>query len=238
MKTDHFGAPSALASTPDNDTLLIEPVDSSRSQLWYFGDTGVDDYYRLHTEDKGDDYALSTYNYEGSQTIDLRFKAREDADGQYWRLDQQSDGSVKLSNNQAGPDTYLDVEDGSLKPMLAARDSPNQEWTISSLGSPTSTQSPIASSSHTASSSTFKTTTTPATSSSCISKCSATSTPSDTPSDSKTLGTGKIIGIAVGAAGILALVIGLILLWRWWKRKQAVEPPPPILPMRDGFMHG
>jgi hypothetical protein len=228
MKTDQFGA---LASTPNNDTLLIEPVDSSRSQLWYFQETDEDEYYRLHTEDKGNGYALSTYNYDGSQTIDLRFKATEDADGQYWRLDTQSDGSVKISNSQAGPDTYLDVEDGSLKPMLAARDSPNQEWTLSSLGSPTSTQNT------TVSPTSSGTKITPTTSSACTSECSALSSPSNSPSHSSTLGTNKIAGIAVGAAGGLVIILALVLLWRRWKRKQPVGPPP-VLPMNEGYIHG
>ena len=230
MKIDHFGTANALASTPDNDTLIIEPVDSSRSQLWYFEQTDLDEYYRLHTEDKGDDYALSTYNYEGSQTIDLRFKEKEDADGQYWRLDTQSDGSVKISNSQAGPDTYLDVEDGSLKPMLAARDSPNQEWTLSSLGSPASMQTP------TASSTSWTTIATPATSTSCTSECSASNSPSSSPSGSSNFGTGKIVGVVIGSAAAIALIVGLVLLWRRWRRKQKVVPPPGLT-MNEGYIH-
>jgi hypothetical protein len=235
IKTDQLGATNALASTPDNDTLLIEPFDASRSQLWYFEESDVDEYYHLHTEDKGDEYSLDIYNYEGSQTIDLRFKETQDLDGQYWHLHPQSDGSVKVSNNHTGSDTYLDVEDGSLKPMLAARDSPNQEWTLSSLGSPTSTQTP------TASSTSPESTITPASSSPCTSECSASSSPLSSPSSSTSgsskLETGAIVGIAVGSVGAILLVVGAIWLWRRWKKKQSVVPPP-VLSVKEGYIHG
>jgi hypothetical protein len=234
IKTDHFGASNALASTPVNDTLIIEPFDASVSQLWYFTETDIAEYYRMHTEDKGDDVSLDIYNYEGSQTIDIRFKETEGLKGQYWRLQNQSDGSVKVSNNHNGPDAYLDIEEGTLKPMLAARDSPSQEWTLSSLGSsPTSTV--VA----TASSTSPGTTTTPSTksgldpvpSSSCTSECSASSSP---PASHK-LGTGAIVGIVVGSIVTILLVVGIIL-WRWSKGT-GISQPLPGPSTRTGFVH-
>jgi hypothetical protein len=215
IKTGHSREQNALASTPDNDTLVIESSDASRSQLWYFESTHIDSYYRLHTEDKGNDYSLDIYNYEGSQTIDLRFRETEDLQGQYWRLDQQNDGSVKISNNHNGPETYLDIQDDTLKPMLAARDSPNQKWSLSSIGSPAST--------HTS-------TTTPT--------VNSASVPSDRSSASSSLklGPGPIAGIAVGGAVLILAVAGVIF-WRHKKARDAKILPPPISTIREGYVH-
>jgi hypothetical protein len=230
IKTDQFGSESSLASTPDNDTLVLESVssDTTRSQLWYFEETDLDDYYRLHTEDKGDGYSLSTYNYEGSQTTDLRFRDTEDIDAQYWRLDVQSDGNVKVSNNRAGPGSYLDVEDGSLKPFLAQGDSGSQEWTLSSFGAPSATPMPTASISSDAT----------ATSSSCNSECTVTGVTSSGSPGSRNLTKGIIAGISLGAAvGGLLIIAGAIWLWRRQYRRPATGLPR-VPSMREGHIIG
>jgi hypothetical protein len=235
IKTYQFGASNALASTPVNDTLIIEPIDASVSQLWYFTETDIGEYYRMHTEDKGDDVSLDIDNYGGSQTIDIRFKETEDLKGQYWRLDKQSDGSVKLSNNHNGPNVYLDIEESTLKPMLVARNSTSQEWTLSSLGS--SSTSTVATS---ASSTSPGTTTTPSTksgldsmpSSSCTSECSASSSPSG----SHKLGTGAIAGIVVGPVVVILLAIGVII---WWRMSRGTQTRQPLRgpSTREAYIH-
>jgi hypothetical protein len=231
IKTDQFGSDRALASTPDNDTLVLGLIvgDTTRSQLWYFEETDLDDYYRLHTEDKGDGYSLSTYNYEGSQTTDLRFRDTEDIDAQYWRLDAQGDGNVKVSNNRAGPGSCLDIEDGSLRPFLAQGDSGDQEWTLSSFGAPAATPSPTVSTSSDA-------TVTPVTRNSCTSECTATDVASAGSSGSTGLKTGAIIGIAVGAvAGVLILVA----IWFCHRRhRQNRSRLQPFRPDREGYITG
>jgi hypothetical protein len=208
IKTDKLGSPKALASTPESDLLVLTDLNPNETQLWYFEETGDDNYYRLHTEDKGDPYALSTFNTEGRQTFDLRFSSTEgqETTGQYWSVDKQDDGSFKLSNNKTGPGQYLDIDDSSSKPMIAARDSDKQQWTVSSLGStPTSTQFSENSSSPTSTS--VSKAASSSTSSACASNCPQSS------KGSHGLGKGVIAGIVVGA--IVALIIAVaILIWR------------------------
>ncbi|KAH6873087.1 hypothetical protein BKA58DRAFT_383449 [Alternaria rosae] len=234
IKTDQFGPESALASTPNNDTLVLESIssDTTQSQLWYFEETELDDYYRLHTEDKGDGNSLSTYNYEGSQTTDLRFRADEDIDAQYWRLDVQSDGNFKVSNNRAGPGSYLDVEDGSLKPFLAQGNLGNGEWTLSIFGAAAATPTPTVSTSS-------GVTTTPDATPSCMSECTPTTEAAATGgSGSSTLSKGAIIGIAVGAsAGGLLAIIG-IALWLWRRQRRGPSRAPSVRSMRQGHILG
>jgi hypothetical protein len=234
IKTDDFGSESALASTPDNDTLILQPIssDNARSQLFYFEETELDDYYRLHTEDKGDEYSLSTYNYEGSQTTDLRFRATEDIDAQYWRLDAQSDGNVKVSNSRAGSGSYLNIEDGTLKPFLAQGDSGNGEWTLSSFGASAATPTPTVSTSSDA-------TITPETSTSCTSECTATADVVATGgSDSSTLGKGAIIGIAVGVSVMGLLAIAGIAIWLWRRSRRGPNRSPSVPSMRQAHILG
>ncbi|KAI4959506.1 hypothetical protein J4E86_003228 [Alternaria arbusti] len=234
IKTDQLGLESALASTPDNDTLVLESVssDANPSQLWYFEETELDDYYRLHTEDKGNGNSLSTYNYEGSQTTDLRFRASEIIDAQYWRLDVQSDGNVKVSNNRAGSSSYLDIEDGSLKPFLAQGDSGKGEWTLSTFGAAAATPTSTVSTSS-------DVTTTPDATPSCTSECTA-ATDVTTADDAKSSGLSKeaTIGIAAGlsAAGLLA-IIG-IAVWLWRRRRRVPSRAPSVHSMRQGHLLG
>ncbi|KAI4697766.1 uncharacterized protein J4E84_000899 [Alternaria hordeiaustralica] len=232
IKTEQFGSENALASTPDNDTLVLESIssDTTQSQLWYFEETELDDYYRLHTEDKGNGNSLSTYNYEGSQTTDLRFRANENIDAQYWRLEVQGDGSVKVSNSRAGSESYLDVEDGSLKPFLAQGDSGNGEWTLSTFGAAAATPTPTVSTSSDA-------TTTPAATPSCTSECTVTTDVATTDgSKSSALNKGAIIGIAVGGAAGLLAIIG-IAVWLWRRRRRGPSRPRSV-PMRQGHILG
>ncbi|KAL6709497.1 hypothetical protein ACN47E_001432 [Coniothyrium glycines] len=200
IKTDALGTPKALASTNLSDILVLADVqsDTSSTQLWYFEKAGTDGLHRLHTEDKGDSNALSTFNTEGRQTFELRFSptstsSGQDVSGQYWLVERQSDGNIKFSNNKTGPGLYLDIDESSSRPFLAGRNSNKQLWTVSSLGStPTSTQ--ISSTSLT-----------------------STSTPTATPSSSTIsqpkkdgLSKGAIAGIAIGAVVAVLALIALI----------------------------
>lgn len=235
IKTKQPGLSNALASTPSDDILIITPFNQISSQLWYRTETEIKDYYRLHTEDKGDDVALSIYNYEGRQTLDLRFLDTSLNDGgygsygmpqvtgQYWHFEEQIDGTFKISNNKTGPDTYLDIDDDSSKPMLANRDSPLQKWIFSSLGSsPTSTGTAVASTTLTASfTPTTASTLAPVASSTCLSDCVGSS------NSSKKLTSGVIAGIAVGSVAALALG-GAMLIWFLLRRRPTTSLPKPI----------
>ncbi|KAF3050005.1 hypothetical protein E8E11_009658 [Didymella keratinophila] len=134
-----LGADSVLASTSSNDSAIISSKSETEdAQTWFFSQPTSASYYRLHTVEKGEGYALDIRNYYGDSTMDLRFFAIQDRTGQYWHLDKRDDGSVKLSS-EFQPDLYLDVVKDDLQPTLRATDSPGQHWTLSRVGSsPTS----------------------------------------------------------------------------------------------------
>jgi hypothetical protein len=127
-----IGSTKGLASTSVNDSVVVVPLDSNDSQSWYFLETPTKGYYRLHTQQKGDFAALDVYNYNGKNTIDLHMFAVHEATGQYWYLNNQDDGSVKINNQFTGPDMYLDIVRDTLQPTLAAKDGPGQRCTYSS----------------------------------------------------------------------------------------------------------
>jgi hypothetical protein len=127
-----IGSTKGLASTSTNDSVVVVPLDSNDSQSWYFLETNTPSYYRLYTQQKGDFAALDVYNYNGKNTIDLHMFAVHEATGQYWYLNNQDDGSVKISNQFTGPDMYLDIVRNTLQPTLAAKDGPGQRCTYSS----------------------------------------------------------------------------------------------------------
>jgi hypothetical protein len=121
-----IGSTKGLASTSANDSVVVAPLDSDSSQSWYFVETSTSGYYRLHTQEKGDFAALDVYNYNGKNSLDLHMFSVHEATGQYWYLNKQDDGSVKIHNNFTGPDIYLDVARDTLQPTLAAKDGPGQ----------------------------------------------------------------------------------------------------------------
>ncbi|KAF2026789.1 carbohydrate-binding module family 13 protein, partial [Setomelanomma holmii] len=126
-----IGSTHALASTSTNDSVVVvQSSESDASQSWYFVETSTSGYYRLHTQQKGDYAALDVYNYNGKNSIDLHLYAIGENTGQYWNLNKQDDGSVKISNQFTGPDIYLDVVKDTLQPTLAAKDGPGQRWTL------------------------------------------------------------------------------------------------------------
>ena len=221
LKNELLGSSKALASTSLNDSIVVQPVDFNDSQLWYFTETLLQGYYRLHTVGKGQYSALDVYNYIGRQAIDLHFYATQDLTGQYWHLNQQSDGSVKIHNNFTGPDMYLDLKDGTLQPTLAARDSQGQRWTLSSIRStPTFTNTATISSS-------FGTTATPSTKSPSASApagtCTSNCLNSRVPSGSKKL-SGAAVGGIVSAVVVAFLLAGAFILWC---RKSGKSPQKP-----------
>ncbi|KAF2127869.1 hypothetical protein P153DRAFT_432313 [Dothidotthia symphoricarpi CBS 119687] len=235
-----IGSSKSLASTSLNASIIVVSSSPGDSSLWYFTETDVDDYYRLHTVQKGDYNALDVDNYYGSNSIDLHFYAVQRRSGQYWLLNKQSDGSVKVSNNFTGPDIYLDIDEGSLRPTLRAQDSPGQHWTFNSPDA-TSTAVDTASATATSATATSVATTTPVPSgttsstipsSTCTSGCSATAAPSS----SKRLSKGAIGGIAGGAIVGLILIIGSIWLWHSMRsnrnnteiRLRSLKPKPII----------
>ncbi|OAL46070.1 hypothetical protein IQ07DRAFT_590840 [Pyrenochaeta sp. DS3sAY3a] len=218
---------NALASTSMNDSVVVVPTTSDSAQLWYFVQTDDAEYYRLHTEQKGEFSALDVFNYNGKNVIDLHFYAVQAMTGQHWRPNLQDDGTVKISNQFTGPDMYLDIEEETLKPTLAARDSPGMHWTLSKVGS-TPTASPTAS----ASASGFTT----------LASVTATFTPTGTStilptasaSDSSKggLSAGVKGGIAAGAIiGVAILAVGAFFLWRSRnneKRRQQMSLRPGL----------
>jgi hypothetical protein len=104
-----MGPTNTLASTSANDSVIVVPSKSDGSQAWYFLATSTLGYYRLDTEQKGNFTALDVFNYNGKNTIDLHVYSVQDNTGQYWRLNKQDDGSVKINNQFTGPDILLDV---------------------------------------------------------------------------------------------------------------------------------
>jgi hypothetical protein len=222
-----IGPLSALASTSMNDSVIVVPTTTSDgSQSWYFLETNTTGYYRLHTDQKGDFAALDVYAYNGKNTIDLHMFAVHDATGQYWRLNKQDDGSVRINNKYTGPDIYLDIVKHTLQPTLAARDGPGQRWTLSEIGSePTAT--PSASGTTTASTSGI--TSAPASDSTTGIVSGSSASASAVRQKSNGFAKGAIAGIAVGSAIVLtALVVGAVFLWKRRRERYAPVEQHPI----------
>jgi hypothetical protein len=220
-----IGSNNALASTSANDSVVVVPSTSDGSQNWYFLESPVSGYWRLHTEQKGDFAALDVFSYNGRNTIDLHMYSVQANTGQYWHINKQDDGSVKINNQYTGSDIYLDVVKDTLQPTLAARDGPGQRWTLSQVGSsPTATPS----FSSTATASVSGKTTTP-TATSTLGSETATVSPSGSSSG---LSRAAIGGIAAGGAVVaIGLLVGAFLLLR--KRrdrstKDVLMNPPAI----------
>ncbi|KAJ8111356.1 hypothetical protein OPT61_g6033 [Boeremia exigua] len=181
---------------------------------WYFTSTSVSDYYRLHTLSKGDQNALDVDNYYGRNSIDMHFYYVQERSGQFWQLSEQSDGSVKLSNNFTGPDIFLDIDEASLKPTLRAGDGFGTHWTLSSPESvPTEAPSQTI-------------TNTSATTSSPVSSTEPSSTGPSSPDTSETsaanpskMSTGTIAGIAVGSVAAVGVLVGAFVYW-WFKKSR------------------
>jgi len=219
-----IGATNALSSTSANDSVVVVPSNSDGSQNWYFLESPAAGYYRLHTEQKGDFAALDVYSYNGRNTIDLHMYSVQANTGQYWRLNKQDDGSVKINNQYTGSDIYLDVVKDTLQPTLAARDGPGQRWMLSQVGSsPTATLSLQS----TATMSLTGVTTTPTATTLSSNTATANST-----SSSSGLSKAAIGGIASGGAVVaLGLLVGIFLLLRRKRKEQRkkgdvlVNPP-------------
>ncbi|KAF2249311.1 hypothetical protein BU26DRAFT_519429 [Trematosphaeria pertusa] len=214
LTSEALGSSKALASTGSNDSLLIEPTDSGDSQLWYFTPSALEDHFRLHTIQKGDFAALDVYNYNGRNSLDLHFYANQELTGQYWRVDDWGDGSVRLSNNFTGPDIHLEVNADNWKLTLAGGDTSGQHWTLSLPG-----ETSTAATSRTPGPKTSFTTNSTG---SCTSSCSATAT-SGAQND---LSKAQIGGIAGGSvAGALLVAAGAIFWWQRSRRRAGVERP-------------
>ncbi|CAI6331923.1 unnamed protein product [Periconia digitata] len=221
-----LGSSGILGSTLNNDTLVIEPPKSSQNQLWFVTATEDQGSYRLHTVQKGDNYALDI-NYE---TLDLRFfDVGQGQGGQKWKFDTSDDGTFKLSNNYTGPDKHLEVTRCCLKMILANGDNPGQHWglhkvaadlsssTTSStnitFSTPTPRIEPSPSPNGTSNASPTPTPTTSDNSGACdvaTTSCAGSTT-------QRGLSGGGKAGVGVGVVlGVLALVGGGYLVYRRW----------------------
>jgi hypothetical protein len=217
-----IGTTNALASTSANDSVVVVPSTSDGSQNWYFLESPAAGYFRLHTEQKGDYAALDVFSYNGRNTIDLHMYSVQANTGQYWRINPQDDGSVKINNQYTGSDIYLYVVKDTLQPTLAARDGPGQRWTLSQVGSsPTATPSI----SSTATASITGMTNTPTATATLGSETATASSVSS----SSGLSRAAIGGIAAGGAVVaIGLLVGAFILWR--KRRNRSEKDVLINP--------
>jgi len=206
-----LGPNKALASAPNNDTLIIVDLSSDLSatnQQWYFTSTNTSSEYRLHTVQKGDFHAVDVYNYIGLGTIGLHFFSTGDYNGQYWTLGSWSDNTTKLSNDFTGPDIHLEVNKDTFEVKLAGGDNAGQHWTLSDFGAgPTLTSTASGQATASASASATGNPTTSAPPSLCTStaaSCSATASPQH----GKSLSKGEIAGVVVGGvAGAVTLIV-------------------------------
>ncbi|ORY17837.1 hypothetical protein BCR34DRAFT_529983 [Clohesyomyces aquaticus] len=209
-----LGPNKALASAPNNDTLIIVDLSSDPSatnQQWYFTATNSTSQYRLHTVQKGDFHAVDVYNYIGLGTIGLHFFSTGDYNGQYWTIGSWSDNTTKLSNEFTGPDIHLEVNKDTYEVKLAGGDNAGQHWTLSAFGaSPTPTSAATGKPTVSATATGNPTVTgAPSLCTSAVASCSATASAQH----GKSLSKGALAGVAVGGAiGGLALIaiIGLV----------------------------
>ena len=219
-----FGSSRSLASTKLNDSLIVVSSSSDSGQSWYFTTTSEPDYYYLHTVQKGDFNVLDVDHYYGHNSIDMHFYyIQPERTGQYWRLSQQDDGSVKISNNFTGPDMFLDIDKASLRPTLKAQDSPGQRWTLGDRESTpmaTSVTEMALPTTATMSTTTSISASTTELSSTCTAGCSVTTAPSPQPNK---LSTSSIVGVAVGCVAVLGLLIGALVYWRRSRKNRGFE---------------
>lgn len=232
------GASKVLASALNNDSVIIESAGTGGNLKWYFTETNITGRFRLHTMQKGDPNALDIFSYNGLNTIGLHFYNVGDYTGQYWRLDDWGDGTIKLSNNFTGPDMLLDVANDTLKPTLAGGDSPGQHWTLSRFGSASATLASTAAA--TLAPNTTAVTISTATSqlpTSVASPCTSTAvfcTATASALPNKGLSKGGIAGAVVGSVclAVVAIVIAIFM-----KRRSSYQHRPgpmtsnPVLPL-------
>ncbi|KAH7095169.1 hypothetical protein FB567DRAFT_623467 [Paraphoma chrysanthemicola] len=221
-----IGSDQALASTSMNDSVVVTSSSSSDAgQSWYFQETSTAGYYRLHTSQKGEYFALDVLNYNGKNTIDLHLYSVQENTGQYWQVKKQEDGSHKINNKYTGSDMYLDIVKDTLQPTMAAKDGPGQRWTLSEIGSiPT----PTPSAARAATASISGITANPSSTSS-VSTSTSSMIPSANSSDG--LSKGVIGGIVAGSVvGVIAVVIGAVIFWKIRKTNRApvIQNPPAI----------
>jgi len=222
LQTESLGWSSALASTPENASVILEPVTGHDSQQWFATKTNSQGYYWLHTVGKGDDFALGVTNY---QIIDLQFFATQETTGQFWRLDSQEDGSLRISNMFTPSGVYISIENKTQRPILSTENSEGSRWTSSTYGlqSTSVTAASIAS-----------TQSAPPTSPASSETPSLTGEPSSTavPTDdnsgdssgTRRLSTGGIAGVCVAAA-IVAVALGYLIYRKVHTRKGGRLPP-------------
>ncbi|KAF2115772.1 hypothetical protein BDV96DRAFT_574456 [Lophiotrema nucula] len=234
-------AVQVLSSTPGNDSVVMNYIDGGSSQLWYFTEGSTEDNFRLHTVDKGNEYALGVFNLSDGSDYALLFDGIEDDqndDAQYWTIDYRDDGTVRLNNEFAGSNIYLDVVKDSLQVQMAGDDSDGQNWILSqyagSIVKPTATttdfststtSSTISSTSISTTPSTLLTTTTIPSRTSTTpfhsSLASDSATPSATPTS--TGGGGLAVGAKAGigaGVGVVALAALLVVSRYLYKRHQ------------------
>ncbi|KAH7085514.1 hypothetical protein BKA63DRAFT_598157 [Paraphoma chrysanthemicola] len=222
-----IGSDKALASTSMNDSVVVTSSSSTdASQSWYFQEIpSTAGYYRLHTGQKGDYFALDVLNYNGKNSIDLHLYSVQENTGQYWQVKKQEDGSHKINNKYTGSDMYLDIVKDTLQPTMAAKDGPGQRWTLSEIGS---TPTPTPSAARAATASISGTTANPTPTSS-VSTSTSSVAPSASSSDG--LSKGVIGGIVAGSVvGVIAVVIGAVLFWKMRKNSRApvIQNPTAI----------
>ncbi|KAF2658711.1 hypothetical protein K491DRAFT_755998 [Lophiostoma macrostomum CBS 122681] len=229
-----------IASTRDNNIIVIEDFNSTDNQRWYVSDTGDSNYFRLHTIQKGDNYALDVLNYDGYNSIDLEFLDVVDRrTGQLWMFDTWADGTLKISNNFTGPDMHLEYLDSDSAPKLAGGNSDGQHWstgnftsdaistTLSSttMVSTTSTPGPTSISKGSATSAIGSATAT--------STSTATATATESPAPHHT-SSGAIAGSVIGAVVAAVLLVFIIrYVWNKVRTPSQVASTPGYRPNRQ-----
>ncbi|KAF2792514.1 hypothetical protein K505DRAFT_326099 [Melanomma pulvis-pyrius CBS 109.77] len=226
-----LGPSNNLASTLDTDTVIVESSNLKASQQWYFTTTPVDGYYRFHTSQKGDDYALDIRGYDGEDPFSIHF---HDVDtqgkmvGQYWMIADWGDGSARISNNFTGMEVLLDVEeaDGGFTALLSNADQnkTGQKWSFAVVGVDASTSVTGTSSTATATPTSLVSSGTRSATSATSKPTTVTSTPSPTSTPASGGGDGGLSKGAIGgiaAAGIIGAVLLVAAGAYWWRRKRA-----------------
>ena len=197
LKNKALGGSFALASAPSNDSLVIVSLGVDNSKQWYFSETGISDYFYLHTVEKGDWVVLDVFNDNGI-LLEFHFFPRHGASGQYWTMQDQSDGTVKLSNNFTGNSLFLDIDLVKLTPRLALGDRAGMRWTVSEVTATASDSSTMP----------ITTTTTPS-----IHTSGGTRTLTPTSHDSRVTGPPSLPGAqkhAISGGAIAGIVIGVL----------------------------
>ncbi|KAF2664729.1 hypothetical protein BT63DRAFT_96877 [Microthyrium microscopicum] len=135
LTNTYTGFYKELSTTADDSVVLQNQNGSDLHHQWYFSSTGDSGFYYMHTQGKGQEWALDIMIDNGVlQDTGVHMAPGGSFSGQYWRVDSWDDGTYRLSNNFTSSSRHLDVYADTLKPFMGSEDHSGQHWNLQFIG--------------------------------------------------------------------------------------------------------